>query len=345
MSTAEVAAPVRRRPIGWFGMLLRELNVASALALIFVAFLALCMLVPNLIAPHDPTAQDITQRLQPPAWHATGDLSHPLGTDALGRDVFGRLVYASRVTLAIAIGAALLEAAIGVTLGLIAGYKGGRLDRVISGWTDIQISFPAILLLMVIILTVGNSVPALIVAFALNGWMIFARVTRTKVRSLKEQPFVDAAIVAGARSNRILRHHLLPHLKVDIVALGILEMARITLAESGMSFLGIGVQPPAISWGQMLGEGRDYIAVAYHIPTFAGVAISASVVSLTLFARTLAPLLDRSRATPFSRKRILREGGPGGLLQPDDLVPDPMPVPYSSVVAIDVPEPTEDNPG
>lgn len=296
-----------------------SIDLVTGAAISVLLLLALCVAFPALVAPYDPQSQDISSRLVPPFWNDGGSLAHPLGTDQLGRDVLSRLVYGARTTIGIAIAAATLEAIIGVTIGVVAGYFGGRIDRALRVLIDLQMGFPAILLLMVIILSFGNSIPLIILALGLNGWMIFARITRSRVLTLRNQTFVEAAVASGAGNRHIVRRHILPHIRVDVLTLMVLEIARIVLAESGLSFLGIGVQPPTISWGLVLGEGRDYVPVAYHLALFAGVAISVLVLSLNAFATWLAPVLDPTRDSTRStrfRTRLLRESVAKGAAAP-----------------------------
>jgi peptide/nickel transport system permease protein len=279
----------RTVPLTWGG--------AIAIAGLLVLFVA--ALFGAALAPHDPATQDLTSRLEPPVWNENGSWSHLLGTDSLGRDVFSRLIVGSRVTLLFALGAVVLEGLIGVIVGLVGGYSRGTIGWLLMRWTDIQMAFPSILLWMTVILIFGNDLPVLIIGAAVNGWMIFARVTRTNVVSLKERSFVESAIAGGASTRRIIGRHVLPHLVPQYITLFILEMARVTLAEAAVSFIGIGVQPPNISWGLMLGEGRDLSAVAYHLAMFPGLCISLTVIALNLLARWIEPLVN-----PLQQQRL-----------------------------------------
>lgn len=253
------------------------------------------------LMPHDPHLQNLAHRLAPPAWASEGSFTHLLGTDSLGRDVLSRLLAGARLTLGIALGAALLEAVIGITLGLLAGYVGGRTDNFIMRWTDVQMGLPSILLLMTIILMFGTSITTLVVAIAVNGWMIFARVVRAKVLSLKTQGFVEAAMSSGQRDVNVIQQHIVPHIRNDVIALGVLEVARIILAESVISFVGIGVQPPDISWGLLLGGARDYIPIASYLATIPGTAILVTVLSLHTVSKWLEPTFDRLRGRNLAR--------------------------------------------
>jgi ABC-type dipeptide/oligopeptide/nickel transport system permease subunit len=247
-----------------------------------------------LLAPYDPNSQDIASRLLPPMWNAGGSSEHVLGTDQLGRDLLSLLLAGAQVSLIVAACAAVIEAVVGLTVGIVAGYFGGRVERVLMQWTEIQMGFPILLIFMVVVLTFGHSLPVIILALALNGWMIFARVGRTAVRSLRAQGFVEAAIGIGASPRWVMFRHILPHLRGQIVTLLLLEMARLILAESGASFLGLGVQPPLVSWGLVLGSSRDYIPVAYNLAVFPGLAIVLAVLGLNLLSQRATDRLERS---------------------------------------------------
>lgn len=262
----------------WLGRFAAGLLVLAALVAIFG----------NQLAPHDPNQQDLLARLQPPAWNAGGSWSHPLGTDQLGRDMLSLLIVGARTTLLIALVGALIEAIMGLSVGIIAGYVGGRVERLLMQWTEVQMAFPSLLIVITMVLVIGNQLPIIIVALAINGWMIFAQVSRSAVRTLRTQPFVEAAVGMGAGARDVMFRHILPHLRVQIATLFLLEAARLILAESGASFLGLGVQPPDFSWGLILGSSRSYIPVAYHMAFFPGLAIVVAVMSLNVVSRWVA---------------------------------------------------------
>lgn len=254
--------------------------LALAVLGVFLAF----AIFGSSLAPYDPAAQDLSQRLTPPAWHSEGSSDHLLGTDQLGRDVLSRIIVGSRLTLLIGVLAALVEAAIGSPLGISGGYLGGRWDQFVTRLTDIQMGFPAALLIIFIVLVFGASAQTLVVAFAINGWMVFARVARTHVRSIRALPFIEGSIVAGARPRQVITWHIWPHTLPTLTAITLLEIPRLILAESVMSFIGLGIQPPDISWGLMIGGSRDLIPVAYWLGLFPGIAIIIVVVSLQVLA-------------------------------------------------------------
>lgn len=286
--TVAIPGLFRRVQTHWVG-------VGSAVVLLMLIVLAV---FGPLIAPHDPHAQDIINRLKPPAWNAGGSWSYVLGTDQLGRDLLSRIIVATRLTLLFALATVTIEAVIGVTLGLAAGYLGGWVDSLIMRWTDIQMGFPAALLVIFVLLVAGANTVTLAIALGINGWMIFTRIVRVEVRRIKTRGYVEAAVVAGARRTTILRQHVLPHVRGSVIQLFLLELPRIILAEATLSFIGLGIQPPSVTWGQLIGGSRDLIPVAYYLGVFPGLMIVVTVASLYLFASWVEPWID-----PLRRRR------------------------------------------
>ena len=261
-----------------------------------------------LIAPYDPAAQNIIARLRPPAWMEGGSWNHLLGTDHLGRDVLSRLLNGSRISLFVGFATVLVAGTFGVAIGLIAGYAGGRTDQWITGFIDTNVAFPGLLLALLILAVIGPSMTTVIVVLALNGWMVYARMTRSVVLSLRKTAFVEAAELLGCRTGRILIRHLLPNLAAPLLTLGTLEFARIVLAEAALSFLGLGVQPPATSWGLDVAQGKDYMFRAWWLVTFPGLAIAFTVLAINLIASWLRVTTD-----PVEReKRFARRSGAAG---------------------------------
>lgn len=238
------------------------------------------------IAPYDPTEINLVERLQPPS------ASHWLGTDQLGRDILSRMLHAGRVTISIAAVTVVISGLIGVSVGIVSGYFGGRLDMIAQRLVDIQLAFPTILLAITVVAVLGSSVPILVFVFVLAGWVRYVRVIRAQTLVIREMPYVEAARATGARSSRILRRYVTPNLFTDILALVNLEVARIILLESGLSYLGLGVQPPLPTWGNMLSDGRLYISTAWWFVTFPGLAIVIVVLGATLVAEGLRSVYD-----------------------------------------------------
>jgi len=253
--------------------------------LLALAAILILVFAGDAIAPHDPTAQNLSLRLLPPFWADGGGTEHLLGTDHLGRDVLSRMIVGARPTLLIGLTTALLEAVIGITVGVTAAMRGGAVDNILMRWTDIQMGFPAPLLVLFIILLAGPSSTVVIIALAANGWMIFARISRTSTLSLMQRPFVQAAQSMGATRFHTVYRHIRPNILSLLVVVLIMETGRVILAEALLSFLGLGVQPPSVSWGSLIGEGRLYIPIAPYLSLLPGVAIIATVVSLTAVGR------------------------------------------------------------
>jgi peptide/nickel transport system permease protein len=265
---------------------------AGFAGVVFLVVLVLSAVFADLIAPHDPAAQSLADRLRPPAWVDGGDWSHVLGTDALGRDVLSRIIHGSRISLIVGVSVVALAGCFGIVMGLISGYRGGRTDRLIMGIIDTQISFPGLLLALIILAVVGPSITAVILVLAFNGWMVYGRMTRSTVLSVREMPYVEAAEMVGCKSRRVIFKHILPNLTAGLMTLGVLEFARIVLAEAALSFLGLGIQPPATSWGLDVAGGRQYIFTAWWLVTFPGMAIALTVLAVNLVASWLRVVAD-----------------------------------------------------
>jgi len=270
-------------------------NWGGAIALTFIIVIIVFAIFGEALAPHDAHSQNLRERLLPTAWAEGGSMTHVLGTDSLGRDALSRIIVGTRVTLLIAVIAAGLEAGIGVPLGVIAGFKSGKVSSIIMRWVDIQMGFPAALLILFIILLTGGGTLIIPIALAVNGWMIFARVTRVSVSQLRATGFVEAAVASGISQTRIVVRHILPHISGTVLTIVLFEIPRIILAESTLSFIGLGVQPPAISWGLMIGGSRSLLQVAFHLSFFPGLFIMVTVLSMNMVSNWVEPILDPQR--------------------------------------------------
>ncbi|HSX75983.1 MAG TPA: ABC transporter permease [Shinella sp.] len=280
---------------------------AAAIGLVFIVLIVFAALFAPLIAPYEPAAQSLTARLKPPVWMAKGSWEHILGTDNLGRDVFSRILWGARATLLIGAVTCLLAGTIGTVVGLFAGFLGGRTDSVLMRLVDIQVSFPGILLILLVVAVLGPGVWTLIAVLSVTNWMVYARLVRGIVSSTRQTPYVEAAEVIGCRPGRVIFRHILPNLVSPLLTLAILEFTNIVLAEAAVSFLGFGVQPPATSWGLDVASGRDYLFVAWWLVTFPGLAIVATVLSINLFANWLRVTTDpEEREKRFARAEAAR---------------------------------------
>ena len=280
-SLAPVTSLTRRRP-----------SFRAVFGLTVLAVMAGAALLAPQIAPWDPARQMLVKRLRPPAWEARGLREHPLGTDHLGRDILSRIVYGGRISLGVGLSAVTLSALIGVTLGLLAGFHGGRVDAVIMRIADVFLSIPYILLAMGVVFALGPSLFNVILVMAVTRWVQFARIVRADVLSIREREFVSGARARGNRSLRLLLRHVLPNALTPIIVVATLELAFMIIYESALSFLGLGVQPPTPTWGWMLADGRNYIATAWWLATFPGLAIMLTVLAVNLLGDWLRDTLD-----------------------------------------------------
>lgn len=253
--------------------------------------LVLTLFVPFLFG-QDPMAQDIMARMKPPSWMTGGDPGHLLGTDQVGRDTLTRLLYGGRIDLFVAGISVLFAAVVGITLGLVAGYSGGKLDYWISTLIYAVWSFPTILMALVIVAVLGAGLPNLILALTLTSWAPFARLTRTQVVSLREREFVEAARALGAPTKRILFRHLVPNLLSPLLVITTNEFGHILLSAASLSFLGLGIPPEIPSWGGMLNEARSYLMGMAWMAVIPGVAIFLTVLSINLIGDGLRDLFD-----------------------------------------------------
>jgi ABC-type dipeptide/oligopeptide/nickel transport system permease subunit len=270
---------------------LRSHRGAVAGAVITALVLLSSALAP-VLAPRDPFAIDPNLRLLPPAWLDGGRWDYPLGTDHVGRDILSRLIYGSRISTVVGLSAVAIAATLGVVLGLIAGFYGGPAQRVILWLADVQIAFPFYLLAISIIAVVGSGFGTIILVFGVAGWVIYARIVRGTVLSLREREFVEAARALGLGNVRILVRHILPNVLTPVIILATLRVASVIVWESGLSFLGLSVPPPTPTWGRMLAEGRAYLASAWWAATFPGLAIAVTVLGVNMLGDGLRDALD-----------------------------------------------------
>ena len=265
----------------------------TAILGLLIVLTVLCMAIfAPMVAPHDPEKVDLGLRLLPPFGFEGSQIAYPLGTDSLGRDVFSRTVYGSQKSLLVSFSATMISTIIGVFLGMFAGYYGGYVDAVIGKLADIQLAFPLILLAIAVIAVLGTSTLNLIVVFGITNWVVYAKVSRGAVLSLKEKEFVEAARSIGAGDLRIMLLHIFPNIFPSIVVITTLSLAGIIISESSLSFLGFGVPPPHPTWGGMLSEGRQYIYDGWWVATFPGLAISLTVLGVNLFGDGLRDVFD-----------------------------------------------------
>ncbi|ACO48014.1 ABC transporter permease subunit [Deinococcus deserti] len=246
------------------------------------------VLLANLLFPAGTDTMDLTARLTPPALSS----DHPLGTDPIGRDVLARVVYGGRISLLVGVVSVTLSALIGILLGLFAGFYGGKLDAFLMRLADIQLAFPFILLAMTVIAILGPGLWKLIAVMVASQWAQYTRLVRGQVLALRDREYVQAANALGASNSRMIFRHIVPNALGPVIVLATLNIANNILLESGLTFLGLGVDPQVPSWGGMLADGRTYLQSAWWVSVFPGVAITLTVLGFNLLGDWLRDHLD-----------------------------------------------------
>ncbi|MBE7157526.1 MAG: ABC transporter permease [Rhodospirillales bacterium] len=262
----------------------KHLNLTVGAALVTILLVA--GLLAPLLAPFDPYGQNLNDPFAPPSWH------HWLGTDDFGRDVFSRILYGARLSLLEIAVAVSLTVCIGVPVGLVAGYFGGSLDSLIMWCMDILYAFPGIVLMILLVATLGPSLLDTLVAIAIFSVPVYTRLTRNLTMKLKRMEFVEAAQASGAGTTRILLNHILRNAYVPILIQGSVSAGETILTASGLSFLGLGAQPPSAEWGTMLGSGRQFLGAATYLSAFPGLAITLAAIGFNLLGDGLRDKLD-----------------------------------------------------
>ena len=250
-------------------------------SIVLLLIVAIALLAP-VLAPHDPYAQDLPNRLLGPIWHENGTWEHPLGTDNLGRDYLSRLMYGARISLLIGASAMLISGLIGTTLGICAGYFGGWVDMVVSFIITTRLSMPVVLVALAVVALIGGSLHVIIWVLGLLIWDRFAVVMRSSAQQLRSVEYVAAAQAIGCSTLRILIGELLPNILNNLIVVATLEIAHAILLEAALSFLGMGVQPPLPSWGLMIAEAKDFMFFNPWMITIPGTILSLLVLSINL---------------------------------------------------------------
>ena len=285
---------VRSHDLPWFPIAILGALVVAA---VFAAFLA----------PQSPTDGDITTKLIPPMWMEQGSAEHPLGTDRFGRDVLSRIIYGSRISLLVSLMAIVVSGTLGTLVGLISGYRGGLTDVILMRLTDIALSLPTILIAVVLVAVSEPSFRNVILVIALLLWPRFARQVRGETLGIKEQDFVALAVVAGRSSAWIISRHILPNVMPTLLVISTLQVGYVILLEGTLSFLGVGVPPPNPAWGLMIADGRGFLATAWWITLFPGLAMLLTVLAVNLMGDWLRDHLD---------PRLRQLGGSGAAEEP-----------------------------
>jgi peptide/nickel transport system permease protein len=260
-----------------------RLGVGGLVIIVIVFFIAIFA---SLLSPYDPGKTDVSLKLKP------SSLQHYLGTDQLGRDVFSRMLYGSRISLSVGFVAVGISILIGILVGAMAGYKGGWVDSLLMRFVDIMLSFPSFFLILTVVAILRPNIYNVMIVIGITSWEGTARFVRAEFLSLRERDYVQAARALGVKDRRIIFRHILPNALAPVFVTASLGVASAILIEAGLSFLGFGVQPPAPSWGNILTEGRTYIFDAWWLTVFPGLAILITVLSFNLFGEGLRDALD-----------------------------------------------------
>lgn len=263
----------------------------ALLGVVLLAVVVVTALLAPLISPMNPNAQSLPHSMKPPLWSSEGRI-YVLGTDHLGRDLLSRIIYGSRVSLVVGFFSVVFSGGIGLAIGLLAGYYGGKIDYLLMRLADFVLAFPFILLALSLIAIVGPSLLLIIVVISMRLWTIYARVVRGEVLSLREREFVQAARAIGGGDLRVIACHVLPNVMAPVIIIASLYLGRMIIIEAGLSFLGLGVPPPTPTWGGILSEGRSFLYVAWWIVTFPGLAIMLTVLGANLMGDWLRNVLD-----------------------------------------------------
>jgi peptide/nickel transport system permease protein len=272
----------------WVQILRRAPIIPLVIILLFVGTAVFA----DLLSPHSPTKVQLPKRLRPPAWTPKGDWTYTIGTDTLGRDLMTRIIHGARVSLVVVALTLGLGGGLGLVLGLLAGYHGGRLDSFLMRAADITMAFPIILFAILLVAILGGGMFNVVVSIGVVLWARYARVIRGEVLSLMQRDFIARARVNGCSAWRIIVVHLFPNVLNTLMVLLSLQVGWLIIVESSLSFLGAGIPPPTPSWGSMIAEGRDYITRAWWVSLFPGLAIALTVLAFNLFGDWLRDMLD-----------------------------------------------------
>ncbi|MFE8954315.1 ABC transporter permease [Streptomyces althioticus] len=270
--------------------LLRDKRAVVALAVLLLLIVA--ALFAPLIAPYDPSTQNLLLRLRPPAWQDGGSSAHLLGTDQLGRDMLSRVVHGTRVSLLVGAGAALLAGVVGTAVGLASGYFGGWADRTLMRLADVQLAFPSLLLALAVVGFLGSGLWMVILVLGFTGWVSYARVVRSEVMSLRTRDFVTEARAIGVTDFTIMRRHLLPNVMAPLATIGTLHVAAAIVAEASLSYLGLGVAKETVTWGGMLADGQLYLGTSWWVAVFPGIALMLTSLAINITGDALRDVAD-----------------------------------------------------
>jgi len=285
---------VEEKTVSLFSINIR--NFLSNHLAVFASIIVISAIVVSIFspwfAPHDPNKTNLFLRLQPPAWMKGGDWRHPLGADHLGRDILSRIIYGTRVSITVGFSVIFIATSIGILTGLVAGYLKGKFDIVISTVVDILLGFPYLIFAIALMAAMGPGFQNIILALVYKEWVIPCRVVRGETLAIKEIEYVEAAQAVGASRFHIMLREILPNILSPVIVVATTRMATVIILESSLSFLGLGVQPPTASWGNMVADGREFMLEAWWVSTFSGIAILILVLSMNIASLGLRDAFD-----------------------------------------------------
>lgn len=267
-------------------------NLTFIIPVTILSLIILMAIFADLVAPCDPVKMSLPDRLMPPFWGEGGSTEHLLGTDKMGRDILSRLIFGARISLSISLLVIAITAMVGTILGIVGGYLGGRTEAFLMRITDISMAFPAILVAMLLCVSMGPSFTTVVVAISMLGWAPYARLIRGETLRLREEDFIAQARIIGTSPFRIMLRHIFPNIINPLIIIMTLQVGLLILTEASLSFLGVGIPPPAPSWGNMVNDGRNLVDTAWWISTFPGIAIGLVVLSGNFLGDWLRDKLD-----------------------------------------------------
>ncbi|HWO78502.1 MAG TPA: ABC transporter permease [Bacillus sp. (in: firmicutes)] len=279
------------RSLWRWGKLLLQ-SKTGTVGFIIVLFVILTAIFADIIAPHDPVKNNLQDMLKPPFWLDGGSSTYILGTDNLGRDILSRILYGTRVSLLVGVFSVILAGLIGIIVGIIAGYYGGMIDNILMRIVDSFLAIPSILFILVVLAVFDPSIFVLVIVIGFTNWVTYARVVRGEVLSIKEREFVKASKSIGTKNRTIMLKHIFPNIVSSFIVISTLSIATTIILEASLSFLGLGIQPPDVSWGGMLTDGRNYLATNWWLATFPGIAITITVLGIIFLGDWLRDVLD-----------------------------------------------------
>lgn len=283
--------PRKRNSIARWGRLLLA-SKTGTVGLIIVVLVTLVAIFADVLTPHNPAQNNLQDMLKPPFWEEGGSTTYILGTDNLGRDILSRIIIGTRVSLMVGVFSVLVAGVVGMIIGIVAGYYGGIIDNVLMRIVDAFLAIPSILFILVVLAVFEPSILVLILVIGFTNWVSYARVVRGEVLSVKEREFVKASRSIGTKNRVIMVKHVLPNVISSFIVISAMSVATAIILEASLSFLGLGIQPPDVSWGSMLTDGRNYLATNWWLATFPGIAITITVLGIILLGDWIRDVLD-----------------------------------------------------